>query len=141
MLDFATVLAFRLLRISFATADIRHGSRFPPPTGGQKNEGRSWIDVPPEPYFSHPFSSPSNSRSLGCFVPTQRPTLKRKREREEKNKKKRGKNVVGYFHSTGKNRIQRKSIDPASVPRLPIFIPARSNGNGNKRISSATWNP
>lgn len=80
MLDLATVLAFRLLRISFATADIRHGSRFPPPTGGQKNEGRSWIDVPPEPYFSHPFS---NSRSLGCFVPTQRPTLKRKREREK----------------------------------------------------------
>lgn len=61
-------------------------------------------------------------------------TKKRKREKKERNKKKKKKNIVKHFHSTRKNRLQRKSIDPVSVPRLPIFIPARSNGNGNKHL-------
>lgn len=52
--------------------------------------------------------------------------------RQNKNKKIK-KRVVWHFYSTRKGRVRRETIDPLcstlcarpSVPRLPIFIPAR----------------
>lgn len=54
--------------------------------------------------------------------------------RQNKNKKIKER-VVWHFYSTRKSRVRRETIDPlcSSVPRLPIFIPARSNGTGNTR--------